>query len=358
MPGVVNGKGPPVLRADGAAYGASPREADIDSLSVLPLDLLPLNTPALADARMLKTARLDSVVEMTHEDGRESGPIAIDTIPAFLGSRNAALEKDLRLLESVGRLPSFDVYSLRMELRGLGIATPPGQLVLSARKREELAPYLRGFTAPLLARVFGGGTEAPDDLGALFRGADRETILANLRRLAGRLGIPLHAVPDFLTRFGDVFTSIAYFRGCNSGARKVLGEFSGWLMATERMPSVRANPPGLRSVADVQRLLVELTMHLDDCFTNLDRLTAGFWEEASPDAFEDNYRLIEAHHPVLGAVLCGLAVKMDSWQTTFPEREGAPAKRLDWLRQDMLPGLEPLRDTAQMAIVKIADRLN
>lgn len=358
MPGVVNGKGPPPLRHDGAAYGATRDEADSDSLAILPLDILPLKTPELAEARMLKTARMDNVVELTSGDGRESGPIAIGGIPAFLGGQTAVLDKDLRLLEIVGRLASFDVYSLRTELLGLGFAPDPAKLVLSARKRQELMPYLLNFTRPLLEKVFGDGGGAPEDLGALFRAADRGAIVSNLRRLAGRLGVPLQAVPDFLDRFGDVFTSIAYFRSCNLGARKVLGDFSGWLMATERMPSVRANPPGLRSVGDVQRVLVELSMHLDDCFANLDRLTAGFWDETTQDGFEDAYRLIEAHHPVLGAVLCGLAVKMDSWLETFPDREGAPAKRLDWLRQDMLPGLEPLRDAAQMAIVKLAERMN
>lgn len=357
MPGVVNGNGLPPLRPDGAAFASTREEADTDSLTVLPLDLLPLGTPALAAARMLKTARMDSVVELTGSDGRSSGPIAIGTIPAFLGGANPALEKDMRLLESAGRLRSFDVYSLRTELRGIGVTPDPARLVLSARKREELLPYLRGFTRPLLERVFGDGRAAAD-LGALFHGADRDTVLRNLRILADRFGIELGAVPNFLARFADVFTSVAYFRGCNAGMRKVLGEFSAWLMTTERMPSVRANPAGLRSVGDVQRLLVELTMHLDDCFVNLDRLTTGIWGEESQEAFEECYHLIEAHHPIMGAVLCGLAVKMESWQSTFPDGDGAAARRLDWLQRDMLPGLAPLRDTAQMAIVKIADRLN
>ena len=66
MPGVDNGKGPPPLRHDGAAYRATRDESD--SLAILPLDILPLKTP-----------------ELTSGGGRESGPIAIGGFLAIPG---------------------------------------------------------------------------------------------------------------------------------------------------------------------------------------------------------------------------------------------------------------------------------
>lgn len=333
----------------------------MDSLSVLPLQVLPLRSPDLDDARMIKTATLQTMVEITTGDGRTSGPIEIKTIPAFLGKRGADIETDMRLLETVGRLGSFDVFSLRTDLRSLGIAADGAKLSLSARKRAELVPYMRRYSRPLLEKVFGAATSADEDAAAagdLLNTADRATVLANLRSLAGRLGLPLQSVPDFLVRYGEVFAGIAYFRSCNSGARKLLSGVSGWLMATERMPSVRANTAGQRCVSDTQRLLVELSMFLDDSFSNLDAIFDALWDAPSPSRFGQTYGMAEAHYPVLGAVLCGLAVKLSDWQETFPEAAGSPAQRLEWVRQSLLPGLDTLRNTAQMAVVTITEQMN
>ena len=92
-----------------------------DSLHLLPLDMIPLCTPGLWRAKLIKNSRLRTVVELFRDRASGSGQIEINDLPkAFLTDRDDMAD-DLRVLDKLATLQSFDVYSLRIELRNLNI---------------------------------------------------------------------------------------------------------------------------------------------------------------------------------------------------------------------------------------------
>ena len=67
-------------------------------------------------------------------------------------------------IRALAALNSFDVYSLRIQLRTLGIDVDDIEsLRLSKEKRAELTKYMVGFTRPLIRQIYGDAeTEISD----------------------------------------------------------------------------------------------------------------------------------------------------------------------------------------------------
>ena len=96
---------------------AEMRDIDRDSVYILPLSIVPMSTPALKRARLIKNARLESVVELFEGADIGSGQMDIDDLPAEFRWPDIPIHPDLVLLRKLALLPSFDVYSLRILLR-------------------------------------------------------------------------------------------------------------------------------------------------------------------------------------------------------------------------------------------------
>lgn len=96
-------------------------------------------------------------------------------------------------------MPSYDVYSLRRSLRGLGIEVNACKsLRLSENMQRSLTNYMTRFTRPLIHQVYGDAdchVQRFDDLVTLFRDPDPKKALAKLRQMADRLSIPLDYIP-------------------------------------------------------------------------------------------------------------------------------------------------------------------
>lgn len=92
----------------------------MDSLHALPLGIMPLKTPGLRKSAMIKNARLESVIELFRDGSSGSGQIEPSAVTDFYQD-TPELREDLGVLGAVGNLQSFDVYSLRIELRNLEI---------------------------------------------------------------------------------------------------------------------------------------------------------------------------------------------------------------------------------------------
>ena len=89
------------------------RDGDRDSLYILPLAMIPMRTPALRRARIIKNVRLDSVIELFEDAKCGSGQIGIEDLAHESGWHDAPRHPDLVILRKLKTLPSFDVYSLR-----------------------------------------------------------------------------------------------------------------------------------------------------------------------------------------------------------------------------------------------------
>ena len=96
-------------------------DVDRDALHILPLSIIPFQSPSLKRARLIKNVRLKSVVELFADKDTGSGQIDIEDIPNEFNWNMADPPDDMNMLRKVGNLPSYDVYSLRISLRELDI---------------------------------------------------------------------------------------------------------------------------------------------------------------------------------------------------------------------------------------------
>ncbi|MCK4938868.1 MAG: hypothetical protein KAR80_01165, partial [Rhodospirillaceae bacterium] len=90
---------------------------DLDSLHVLPLSIIPFESKMLNNARMVKNGRLESMVELFSDQQSGSGQMKISDAIKELQGRAGGSRKDVAILRKLGRLSSYDIYSLRVMLR-------------------------------------------------------------------------------------------------------------------------------------------------------------------------------------------------------------------------------------------------
>lgn len=160
---------------------------DRDSLRTLPLSMIPLDTPGLRRARMIKNERYESVVELIKGKGTGSGQVSVDQLTNVFRELG---EGDLAVLGKLSELPSYDIYSLRIMLREQDIPVNDyDELRLSGGKQRELDQYMGAFTRPLIVQVFGddGSVQEFSDIIQLFRQPDITKARTQLNLLAQKL---------------------------------------------------------------------------------------------------------------------------------------------------------------------------
>ena len=93
---------------------------DRDAIHVLPLGIIPLEATGLKKLRMIKNDALESVVEVYGgTNGGGSGQVKLEALPLTFSNVS---RRDLKILQKLAGLTSYDVYCLRVHLRALGIA--------------------------------------------------------------------------------------------------------------------------------------------------------------------------------------------------------------------------------------------
>jgi hypothetical protein len=324
-----------------------------DSLHLLPLDMIPLHTPGLRRAKLIKNSRLRTVVELFRDRASGSGQIEINDLPKAFPSDPDGMADDLRVLDKLATLQSFDVYSLRIELRNLSIPVDEDvKLSLSAAKRAELTEAMRSFTRPLLEFVYGRADQRIADVSDILQmlsSPNQAEALKNLHTLASRLRISLHDLPTFLEDYGDIFLSLAYFRQCLDHVVPDVHDFLVWLTAIRQMDQISRDKPMQQLLDGVSADLTVITSSVTGRFESFDRRSQDFWSDINAASFREITRLITTHHTTLGSVMCGLTVKMDLWKERFPTGGGGPLRRIEFVTSELLPGLDQIRDLEQAA---------
>ena len=319
-----------------------------DSLRILPLSLVPLETAHLRSACLIKNVYLDSVVEFFRDETTGSGQVPPDELPEYLGWPTEEVHPDLKTLLALSRLNSFDVYSLRIELRRLDIPVNDySQLCLSEKKSRELAGYMKTFTGPLIQQVFGAANpdvQDFDQLVAMFRSPNKEEALRNLKLLAEKLQIDLMEVPRFLEDYGDTFLSLAYFKQCLDD---VVPKVMDFLEAIEPLKGNHQlqNTHGFVQTCDrIDTGLNAIITSITGRFESFDQHSKEMWSNISADSFRKVRSMITEHHSTVGGVLCGLSVKMDAWEDRFGElpAEAAFVRKSEFVMGEMRRGLEKI----------------
>lgn len=305
---------------------------DRDSLHTLPLSMIPLDTPGLRRARMIKNSRFESVVELYKGEGIGSGQVRVDQLSNVFSQIS---EEDLSVLEKLSELNSYDIYSLRIMLREQEIPVNDyDELRLSGGKQRELDQYMGAFTRPLIVQVYGDDESVQEfaDIIQLFRQPDIAKARAQLNLLAEKLDLKLWDIPQFLQDYGDTYMSVSYFRQCLDQILPVVRDFRAALQELVQHPQMRQDREFVQTCAGIAQAVDRVLKVLDDRFGVFDAGARDMWMDVSAERFRKLKKLIVANHAVLGGTLCGLTVCIDAWAEKFPnENVGGPARRAEYM---------------------------
>lgn len=313
-------------------------DADRDALHILPLSIIPLETPALKRVRMVKNARMESMVEVFSGKDIGSGQVAMDRLSTVFPNIAA---HDYTTLASLSRLQSYDVFSLRIMLKNCGVKIEDeSDLTLSPGLRGKLGAYMARFIRPLLNNVFGQETADTDSLTALLAHPDPAQVIGNLRRISQKLGIALDEVPQFLEDYGDVFLSVSYYQHCLDRIAPTIAEFRECVSQIKNNRMFQGSQQALRTCTQVEGTVQRWTNAVVMRFRGFEQGCDALWLNLDATQFDKFRNAIQGSHTSLGATLCALTVKMDSWSREFPDRNlGGPLKRVDFIVNEMRQGL-------------------
>ena len=320
-------------------------QEDNDSLHILPLEIVPLRTKSLRDARLVKNAHLESMVELFSDAQAGSGqipPTRLSEIFDLSGERR----QDENVIIALSALPSYDVYSLRLGLRELGIPVDESEyLRLSEEKIAELSDYMQAFTRPLVALVYGDQAD-PDqdfaDIMRLFVNPDFKGAKGRLQSLADALGVDLIAIPKFLQRYADVYLSLAYYSYCLDNILPALQDFinaQAELLADSRYAN---NPALVAACARIEDRLISAETGISQVLRIFDAKTADMWQEVTGHRFREMEDLILTYQREIGGSVCALTVKMNAWQDS--KGQSNLANRETFILSDMARGIEHIKD--------------
>ena len=332
------------------------RDIDRDSLHILALSVVPIETPALKRARLIRNVRLRSIIEFFGDEDTGSGQVEIEDLGGEFGWPEIPTHPDLILLRKLGDLPSYDVFSLRILLRDHGIAVNSVEaLKLSPSKQSELNDYMTAFTRPLIKQIYGGediSIQSFEDVIRLFRDPDLTKAREKLKIMAEKLEIGLEDVPKFLEDYGDIFLSLSYYRQCLDQIEPTIGVFLDALDEIRGNWQLKNDQNLMKTCTMMQSTINGLMAAITGRFENFDRSTADMWNNISADRFRKVEDLIGSYHTTIGGVLCALSVKMDAWARLFPRKDaGGPVKRAEFIMSEMKQGIDKIQkieDSAPM----------
>ncbi|GAB3455725.1 hypothetical protein GCM10027396_34840 [Insolitispirillum peregrinum] len=324
-------------------------DSDMDSLFVLPLSIIPLKTPSLGRARLIKNQRLQGVVEFFSDLHSGSGQVEVTQLPSAMGwDIDQEIPDDLLILRRLAPMPSYDVYSLRILLRESGVPVrDSAALRLSDAKNRELSGYMKTFTGPLLQQIYGSeGIDIKDfsDIVALFRDPDPKAARQKLKIMAHKLEIDVMEIPAFLEDYGDIFLSLSYYRQCLDRLQPHLENYLSSMDILRKSWQVKTDYTLMRTCDSIERVLRALSQAIIARFENFDRQTQEMWSSISAQRFRQVKMMIASYHTTIGGILCALTVKMNAWAKHFPKHSvGGPLRRGEFIMSEMKQGIAEMR---------------
>lgn len=337
-------------------------DSDMDSLYVLPLEIIPIQTKALQRSRMIKNHHLRSVVEVFSERETGSGQLEVEALPKLFGwapvdemeeedddDEPRKPHPDLVTLRQLALLPTYDVFSLRILLRRNGISVKDNvALKLSDDKNRELADYMAKFTRPLILQVYGDSDVSIhdfDDIVRLFRDPDVKKAREKLKIMAQKLSIDVMEIPQFLEDYGDIFLSLSYYRQCLDRIQPLLDNFLASMDSMRNNWQLRNDQSLMQTCRMMEARLNELSASVTGRFENFDRSTNEMWDNISAIRFQRVKELIQSYHTEIGGVLCALTVKLNAWVRHFPgEVDSSPVRRAEFIMTQMRQGFDRIKN--------------
>lgn len=328
-----------------AAKQQSIFDADRDSLHILPLSIIPLQTQALKKARLIKNSRLETVIEVFAGDHTGSGQLEVAKLGKVFGWPDSPRHPDWTLIWKLSMMPSFDVYSLRILLRENSIPLAEDSLLrLSPEKIQELTPYMAAFTRPLLQEIFGKAeveVDSFDGMLDIFRNPDVKKVQERLELMSQKLGIGVLEIPNFLEDYADIFLSLSYYRQCLDAIVPTIDDFMESMDDFNNYLQLRNDEKLFNSCRKIREKLNESLSAISGRFESFERSTHDMWNNLSAERFRKLEKHIKGYHTSTGGVLCALSVKMDAWNHKFPvKKAGSPVRRAEFVMSEMLQGID------------------
>lgn len=322
-----------------------PYKEDRDAIHVLPLSIIPLKTRTLREARLVKNSKLQGTVELFSEGNAGSGQLLPDQLVEFFDFDDDRLQ-DLELVNALSALPSYDVYSMRIELRDLGIKVDDcDQLKLSNTKAEELTSYMNVFTRPLLAKVYNDGEgreRSLSELVHLFCEPNMDSARRNLTSLAESMGIGLIDIPVFLERYADVYLSLAYYAEAVDHISKPLAQLTEVLGKVRRDPRFQRNRPIMKACDRIETRIIETKLDIANILDVFRERTQDMWRNIDGQRFRIMEQLIVEYQRSIGGNLCALVVKMDAWSKL--SGKGSLGNCVQFIMSELSAGVEQMPD--------------
>lgn len=320
-------------------------DADRDSLHILPLSIIPLQTQVLKNARLIKNSRLETVIEVFAGDHTGSGQLEVAKLGKVFGWPDSPRHPDWNLIWKLSMMPSFDVYSLRILLRENSIVLAEDSLLrLSPEKIQELTPYMAAFTRPLLQEIFGKAeveVDSFDSMLGIFRNPDVKKVQGRLELMSQKLGIGVLDIPNFLEDYADIFLSLSYYRQCLDSIVPTIDDFMESMDDFNNYLQLRNDEKLITSCKKIREKLNESLSAITGRFESFERSTRDMWNNLSAERFRKLEKHIKGYHTSTGGVLCALSVKMDAWNHKFPvKKAGSPVRRAEFVMSEMLQGID------------------
>lgn len=319
------------------------KDKEQDALDKLALSMIPLSSTALRNARLIKTTRMETTLELLNDPIAGSLQMRPDDIAKNIASTTS---RDQAIIRALAALNSYDVYSLRGNLKRIGLELEDKQnLDLSEEMKTTLHHYMLAFTRPLVDRIFGyekfDGTQ---DINLLLNDPDVTRVRENLRIMSEKTGIPLEDIPPFLASYSDVFLSVAYYRHSFESMADEIDRFMQWIGDLQQTRDIKSSPRMLNACRNTEDIVYKLTGSVRERMARFNKAFHMFWSDINKESFEQLRRQVEENHDGMGAVLCGLLVKLRTWSYEFPDNSvGSPSKRVTFVMTEIEPGLEKLK---------------
>ncbi len=316
-------------------------DIDRDSVHILPLSIIPFETKGLERTRMIKNAKLESVIELFADDKAGSGQVAVGSIRQVFADIET---KDIKVLSELAKCYSYDVYCLRIQLRKLGIPIENAAgLQLSEGKQAELQRYMSSFTQRVIMEVYGDGDDSVRnyaDVVKLFRHPDKRHAAAKLRMISDKLGIALEDVPMFLEDFGDIYLSVAYYRDCWESVQPAFSDFAHSVQDITAHHTLKQDRTLMTTCNTLFDKFIDLNSGAAQRFRVFEQNADKMWANIDGDRFGHFKGAVMGSHKAIGGILCKLSVKMDAWMDKFPEANaGGALKRAEFIRLVMQQGI-------------------
>lgn len=311
----------------------------------MPLSILPIETMALRRARLIKNVRLKSVIELFVDEDAGSGQLEVEDLITEFEWDPAEPPSDLIMLRQLALLPSYDVYSLRINLRKHGIAIEDNEaLKLSKAKSEQLSAYMTEFTRPLIVQIYGEGeveVQTFEDVIKLFRDPDVVKAIGKIQVMSEKLGINPEDIPKFMEDYGDIFLSLSYYRECLDAIEPIITEFLDAMNELKGNYQFKTDMNLVNTIKMIEATINERMAAVTGRFENFERGTKYMWDNISAERFRKVEKLISGYHTSIGGVLCALSVKMEAWARLFPNKDaGGPGRRAEFIMSEMKQGIE------------------